>query len=51
MENLLYAAGEAIAVYVEEVEEVTYPPDNPNPDTLFIRTADGKRYELKLRQI
>lgn len=50
MEKLIYQTGEAIILEVDDVEEVTYPKSKNVPDKLFIKTKDGRRFELKIKE-
>jgi|GEM_PF-3419804 Eukaryotic translation initiation factor 4G1. len=51
MDLLIYSVGEAIALDVDDVTEITYPKGLANPDSLYIRTKDGKKYEIDLKEV
>ena len=49
--RLIYSIGEALAVEVEEIKDVTYPKGCENPQEIYITTRDDKRYIVSLKEL
>ncbi|MEG1805187.1 MAG: hypothetical protein RR327_02220 [Clostridia bacterium] len=49
-ENFIYLIGEAIAMEIESVSDITYPKGEENPTQLLIELKDGKKFKLTLNE-